>query len=165
MNKQDREQLSKFVEQIEGIKIELEEMRDSLQERADNILEKFPSKSEKQEEEANSMDRVIDCLNEAIDDAGYVGDLAHVVNECCKESIDGVWLVIEETVARVYIEVRFMERLERNDLCSRVFSYVDNTPGCSQKVGRRGTKNENVLIEVEWTMSAEYYDPGHTRDD
>lgn len=81
------------------------------------------------------------------------GLLVHIVNECCEESLKGKWLVIEETVASILIEVRYLEKLERADLCNRVFSYVDNTPGVAQKVRRVGEKNQIVRVEVKWPLS------------
>ena len=104
-----------------------------------------------------------DCVFDNL--AREKGKLVHIVNKCCKESIDGVWLVIEETPLKILIEVRYLGRIERDCLCNRVFSYVVNTPGSAQKVRRSGDKNQNVLIEVEWTMGAEYYDPGHVGED
>jgi len=84
--------------------------------------------------------------------AAEKGKLAHIVNECCEESHDGAWLVIEETLARILIEVRYMDRLERDYLCNRVFSYCDAQPRSGQRVRRIGEKNDIVRIEVKWTV-------------
>ncbi|PWB55600.1 MAG: hypothetical protein C3F06_02390 [Candidatus Methanoperedenaceae archaeon] len=81
--------------------------------------------------------------------------LAHIVNECCKESIDGRWLVIEETAAYILIEVRYLEKLERDYLSNSVFSYVDSMPGAAQKVRRHGKNNEILWIEVKWALPPE----------
>lgn len=80
------------------------------------------------------------------------GQLAHIVNECCKESIDGKWLVIEETATSILIEVRYLERLERDELCNKVFTYVDITQGAAQRVRRLGILNQTLRIEVKWTI-------------
>lgn len=82
------------------------------------------------------------------------GKLAHIVNETCKKkSIAGSWLVIEETVASILIEVRYLEKLERDYLISRVCSYVDTQPRAGQRIKRVGKHNEIVRIEVKWTFT------------
>lgn len=81
------------------------------------------------------------------------GKLAHIINETCKkESIEGKWLVIEETVASILIEVRYLERLEREYLLQRVFSYVDSQPRAGQRVRYLGVRNEILRIEVKWSL-------------
>ncbi len=81
------------------------------------------------------------------------GKLAHIVNETCKkESIAGRWLVIEETYTRILIEVRYLEKLERDYLLNRIFSYVDSQPRAGQKVRWIGPHNGIIRIEVMWTV-------------
>jgi hypothetical protein len=63
-----------------------------------------------------------------------------------------MWLVIEETAASILIEVRYLEELERDYLCSRVFSYADSQKHSGQRIRRVGEHNEILRIEVKWTL-------------
>lgn len=80
------------------------------------------------------------------------GKLAHIVNECCKKSLTAKWLVIEEMEACILIEVRYLEKLERDNLISRVCSYVDSQPRSGQRIRWVGAHNDILRIDVKWTI-------------
>lgn len=80
------------------------------------------------------------------------GKLAHIVNECCKNSLTAKWLVIEEIPASILIEIRYLEKLERDNLIRKVCSYVDSQPRSGQRMKWMGSRNDILRIEVKWTV-------------
>lgn len=76
MNKNDRKQVSKWVEQLESIKSSIEEMQETEQDKFDNLPEGLQEseRGEAIEEAVSQLEEAVDNINEAIDNLQEIAE-------------------------------------------------------------------------------------------